>query len=356
MKTKITDKSLCYTGESVILAGAARRISENSEINGTELSQSLLRTGGAAVVEGYTDALRKAGVSYFESSDMRVTALAIGRRVKGMLHRVGDPEDIFFINLVRDKLIKEEGGADVLPYAVLPLHMAFLANRIQIPVILELPVKPGEDVWEVIKVVAENICLDKYAAVRLCGAIPDDGEEVREIVRKYRASYAPPIDFCPSTDDMSMLQSAVSAYRAECDLLTMRFGNVGSGDVPNLVSLEEFLITMATAYHTIVSREYTGGLAIAEDMAQLCGISANQNIAAFINHYKLPFRFIPSVDVAPVHIRHLYTPAPDVKKQYALYSMDKKPGGRFTLAADEDLEDEISKLVDSAIFQVIADK
>lgn len=363
MDTIITDKSLCFTDEETVRNAAVKRIFENNVAAPRQITPQLRRAGAAALIDGYTSSLRKAGVRYFETDDMHVTALAVGRRCKGIIHRVKDREDAAFLNIIVNQLPSAVTD-EILAYAVLPYELAHMADTINIPVILE--VSSGfagtGNLWDTLSAVANSICLDKFAALRVTGQFTGDAAQMDEAVKKYRRAYAVPLDFCPASDNgggVELLQQAVAAYTAECDMLTLCYGGGGGspagGSACKYCALDEFLITMATTYHTLVSREYTLGLATAEDLGSLIGFKANENVAAFINHHKLPFRFIPTADVQPVQIRHLYTPAPPENKQYLIYSMDKKPGGRFSLAVDEKVENEIAKIIDDAIFKTMTD-
>jgi hypothetical protein len=207
------------------------------------------------------------------------------------------PEPIGSENYIfRIENIEEFPVANALPflYAVLPLKLSYLIEKINIPVILEI--KTGDaDILALLKVVSESIDLTKIALLRLVGDFRKQPDEFRSILNKIRMMYAVPFDICPLNTTLGALSAAITAYEAGIDSLTLNFGNSS-----NFSPLEEFLISMATVHKLVISRNYISGICKASVMSALISEIKTINLKMLMKRYQLAPQRVEIADGTPL--------------------------------------------------------
>jgi hypothetical protein len=185
--------------------------------------------------------------------------------------------------------------ANALPfsYVLLPLKFSYLIEKLDIPVILEI--KTGDaDILALLKVVSESINLTNVALLRLVGDFKKQADELGNILYRIRMLYAVPIDVCPLNTTLGALAAAITAYKAGVDSVTLSFGNSG-----NHTSLDEFLISMATVYKTVITKSYISGICKAAVMSSLIGDIETLNLKMLMKRYRLSPQRVETADDSP---------------------------------------------------------
>ncbi|MDR2532026.1 MAG: hypothetical protein LBC82_04210 [Oscillospiraceae bacterium] len=186
--------------------------------------------------------------------------------------------------------------ANALPfsYALLPLRLSHLIDRLQVPVILEI--KTGDaDILALLKVVSESIDLTNVALLRLIGDFRKSPEEFKTILNKLKMLYAVPLDICPLNTTLGALTAAIAAHEAGADSVTFSFGNNS-----NFTSFEEFLISMATVHKNIISRSYISGICKAAVISSFIGDIETQNLKMLMKRYRLSPQRVEVADGSPI--------------------------------------------------------
>jgi hypothetical protein len=177
---------------------------------------------------------------------------------------------------------------------LLPLKLSYLIDKLEVPVILEI--KTGDaDILALLRIVSESIDLTSVQMLRLTGDFKKPPEEFKTILNKIRMKYAVPVDICPLNMTLTGLGTAVAAYEAEIDALTLNFGNSSS-----YTSLEEFLISMATVYRHIISKNYISGICKAAVISSLISDIETINLKMLMRRYQLSPQRVERADDSPL--------------------------------------------------------
>ena len=229
----------------------------------------------------YSQALIEAGADYIEINLDALARLPEPSGAENYIFRIEHADEYRYAN------------AFPFAYALLPLRFSYLIEKIEIPVILE--VKTGEaDVFALMRIVSESINLTSVSLLRLVGDFRKPPDEFASILYKIKMLYAVPIDICPLNTTLGALAATVTAYKAGVDAVTLSFGN--SSD---FTSFDEFLISMATVYKTIITKSYISGICKASVISGLIGDIETLNLKMLMKRYRLSPQRVEMADGKP---------------------------------------------------------
>ncbi|MCL2634066.1 MAG: hypothetical protein FWD34_06080 [Oscillospiraceae bacterium] len=192
----------------------------------------------------YGSSLNQAGADYVELGLNALVKLPKPTFSDNYIYRLNAAEEYVVAN------------AFDFAYVVVPLRYSYIISKITRPVILEIDID-GTDILEAVQILSVNLDFSSLGMLRLVGDfIP---EEIPEIIAKCRRRIVLPIDICPKNTTLSALSSAISAYKANSDSITLSFGNDRE-----FASLEEFLVMMAAIHRIVVHHDYLEGICRAE--------------------------------------------------------------------------------------------
>ncbi|MDR0223247.1 MAG: hypothetical protein LBI38_06940 [Oscillospiraceae bacterium] len=213
----------------------------------------------------YVCSLAEAGASYIE--------LGLEAAVK-LPKPNGSEKYIYRINGAEEHII---ANAFEFAYAVVPLKYSFVIPKLTLPVILEIDVD-GADVFETLGLVAGNLDFSRVNMIRLTGNF--EPEQLSKIIFDYRRKMVLPIDVCPKNDRLSALSSAIAAYTANFDSVTVCFG-----DSDSFASLEELLIMLSAVHKIIISRDYLTGICKASLLSAVIAETKITNLSVMMRKY-----------------------------------------------------------------------
>ena len=213
----------------------------------------------------YVSALAQAGAAYVEVDLSTVVNLPKPSGSENYIYRLGCSEEHVIANALK------------FAYAVVPLRYSFIISKINVPVILEIEVD-GADIFDVLQLISTGVDFARLSMIRLVGDF--DPDDVPDIIAKYRRRLVIPIDICPRNDSLNALSSAIAAYRAGADAVTVSFGNNGK-----FASLEELLIMLSAFYKIIVSPDYLEGICRASIIIALISEERVTNLSIMMRKY-----------------------------------------------------------------------
>ena len=226
----------------------------------------------------YVCSLVEAGADYIEVDFEAVMKLPKPSGAEKYIFRLSRPEEFVVANTLN------------FSYAVLPLRFSYVQQKLEIPVILE--VETGDsDVFDVLQVVSANIDLSQYSMIRIIGEFEPD--TIPAIISTYRRRTIIPLDICPSNAGLTALTSAISAFNAKSDAITVKFG-----DYRDYASLEEVLIMLASMHKIIVNQDYLEGICKASLFWTMCTTETERsNLMLMMQKYMHGPLKIENVDV-----------------------------------------------------------
>jgi len=213
----------------------------------------------------YICSIAEAGASYIELGLDALSKLPKPGGSEKYIYRLSDAEEYIIAN------------AFAFSYAVVPLSLSYITNKLNLPIILEIDID-GPDIFEVLPVIASNLDFSRLNMLRLTGEF--DPETLPQNIARYRRRMTLPLDICPRNNRLTALSSAIAAYRSQADAVTLSFG-----DDENFAALEEFLIMIAAVYRIYVSGEYLSGICKATMIASLIAEVRYTNLAMMMKKY-----------------------------------------------------------------------
>jgi hypothetical protein len=230
----------------------------------------------------YVCALIEAGASYIELDFDSVVRLPKPSGAENYIFRISRPEEFVVANALS------------FAYAVLPLKYSYVLPKLELPVILEIDVGDS-DIFSILQIVSSNIDLSLYSMIRLVGDF--DPDSIPSILSTYRRRTIIPIDICPRNTAITALTSAIAAYKANSDAVTVKFG-----DYKDFASLEEVLIMLSSMHKLIVSADYLEGICKASlFLSMFTEGTSRSNLALMMQKYMHGPLKIENVD-APVDL------------------------------------------------------
>jgi len=233
----------------------------------------------------YVASIAEAGASYVELGLDSLLKVPRPLGSEKYIYRLSAPEEF------------EIANAFNFAYALVPLRLSYITHKLNLPIILEIDID-GSDIFEVLPVIASNLDFSRLNMLRLTGEF--DPETIPQNIANYRRRMTLPIDICPKNNSLTALSSAIAAYRASADAVTLSFG-----DDENYAALEEFLIMAAAVFGIMVSRDYLTGICKATLIASLIAHMKNTNLAMMMKRYMYcPFN-IENADGVPKQKRRI---------------------------------------------------
>jgi hypothetical protein len=283
----------------------------------------------------YVCSLAEAGASYVELDFKSLIRLPKPSGAENYIYRLTAPEEFVMANALN------------FAYAVLPLKFAYVRSRLELPVILEIDVGDASDpmaVFNILQLISTNMDLTQFQMLRLTGDF--DSATVPAIASVYRRRTVIPLDICPRNGSLTALDSAIAAYRANYDAVTVSFG-----DNDNFATLEEMLIMLGSMYRIFVSGTYLEGICKASLFSSMFALHKRTNLSLMMSKYMH----------TPTSIEKIDTPfcpkaAADKPKRAAPKVREKPPfkntRGLMTRVVNsmglaEETSDEIMKILDS---------
>jgi hypothetical protein len=211
----------------------------------------------------YVCSLIEAGASYIEVDYESLLRLPKPSGAENYIFRIGSPEEFVVTNALK------------FAYTVVPLKYHYIAPQIQIPAILEIEVGEG-DVFDVLRLISSNIDFSPYSMIRLVGDFEPDS--IGQMIAEYKRKTVIPIDICPTNTTLSALNSAIAAFKANADAVTVSFG-----EYEQFASLEELLIMLSAMYKAVVSPDYLSGICKASIL--MFSEKKVSNLAVMIRRY-----------------------------------------------------------------------
>ncbi|MCL1881449.1 MAG: hypothetical protein FWF76_04655 [Oscillospiraceae bacterium] len=274
MKPVLIDRSLV----NVDFLKISRKLDDNDSLSKCEMDEMEMLIKSDELTEkkalfAYVCALMETGVSYIELDFSTLIRLPKPSGSEKYIYRINEPEEYVVANALN------------FSYAVLPLKYARLRSQLELPIILEIDVGDATEamtVFNILQIISTNIDLTEYAMLRLIGEF--DSESVRAIIHTYRRRSIIPLDICPRNTVLTALDSAVTAYRCDCDAITVSFAEPAGGGA-TFAALEETLITLASMYRIVVSPTYLEGICKATLFSAMFAKRNQTNLTLLMNKY-----------------------------------------------------------------------
>jgi hypothetical protein len=213
----------------------------------------------------YVCSLIEAGASYIEVDFEAVQRLPKPSGSENYIFRLNVPEEYVVANALS------------FAYAVVPLKYHYIASELEIPAILEIETGDS-DIMAILQLVSSSIDLSPFTMIRLVGDFEPD--TISDILAKYKRRTVIPIDICPTNSTLSALTCAIAAVRANCDAVTVSFG-----EYEKFASLEELLIMLSAMYKIVVSPDYLAGICKASIFLSMFSEEKLSNLAMMVRRY-----------------------------------------------------------------------
>lgn len=181
---------------------------------------------------GYISALRDAGIRYIEM-DFRT-----------VMKMQELPDGVKYIFRVTDPAVAYLSEAFDFDYVLVSINDLRHPLQVSLPVIAEIP---GSFITPVLVALLREQTRGKLAMVRIRDSFPMMTQvEALQLVNRMRASVTVPVDFCPTNDRRTALDTAIKLSLINADSVSMCMGknNVHA-------SIEEFMFTLLSVYDTI---------------------------------------------------------------------------------------------------------
>lgn len=112
----------------------------------------------------------------------------------------------------------------IFAYVTVPISFIDLVPEIKFsPVILEIPATSAslKPMWDQVQRLA---AAGMFSMLRLTGDFSDETGELGEFIARFKKNFCQPIDICPLDTTLFGVNTALSAYKAGADSLTLCFG------------------------------------------------------------------------------------------------------------------------------------
>ena len=219
MKTTIIDKSLCHMNFSA-------SADENS-------------------VKEYAVSLFKCGVDYIEIGS---AALPFFENISTEFHYIYRIESVDDLKTMRGK---------EFAFITLPFDLLYLAPFTGHSVILEINVD-DKPIYGDLNSVAGRFEMFFVSMVRFTGDFSDRHEEMHTFTQLFKRKTAYSIDYCPLDTSMNGTNSAIAAFNAHADAITLSFASKSV-----YTGLEKFLVTISFMYKEPFFPNFMIGLCLA---------------------------------------------------------------------------------------------
>ncbi|MCL1831963.1 MAG: hypothetical protein FWG45_03515 [Oscillospiraceae bacterium] len=281
----------------------------------------------------YVCALAEAGASYVEVDFQSLIRLPKPSGSENYIYRIGAPEEYVVANALK------------FAYAVLPLKYAHVLPRLELPVILEVDVGDGTDpmlVFDILQLISTHLDLTAFEMIRLTGEF--DAQSIPGIVNTYRRRTVIPLDICPRNTTLTALDSAIAAYHAEFDAVTVGYGS----DV--YASFEEMLIMLASMYRTFISGTYLEGICKASLFKAMFSDFRKTNLSLMMNKYMYCSHSIKNVDFSPYEDAAKARPMPKLPSPSGI----SHPAGRVlgALGLERETSNEIIRILEECNLEI----
>lgn len=238
----------------------------------------LNKNAASEEIAGYIDALRQSGISYVELD------FDVFKRL---------PPDINTDNLIFRMKSKDEfylTAAYNFPFVVVPPELFSLTKRMNCPIIIEIDQFTVETNG-LLDAYSKAVDFDKVSIIRFVYDFGDDNGKIENMVNRGRDKRMFSVDICPLNNSLCAVSSAISAFRAHSELLTVRFGSEDT-----YANYESYLAALSQLYNYPIKEEYFVGLCKASIMYQCICNKNTVQLDRAMNHFQLVPQLVKEID------------------------------------------------------------
>jgi hypothetical protein len=290
----------------------------------------------------YVCALLEAGASYIELDFQSLIRLPKPSGAEKFIYRINAPEEFVVANALN------------FSYAVLPLKFAYILPRLELPVILEIDAGDASDpanVFNILGLISANVDLTSFPHLEMLRLTGDfDSATIPEILSTYRRRTVIPADICPKNRNLTALDSAIAAYRAGFDAVTVSFAAPDDEDGGH-ATLEETLIMLASMYKLTVSPSYLEGICKASLFAGMFREIGRTNLTLMMHKYAYSPLTIKKIDKPPELVQ-TERDAPKIRMKSR--TANRRPTARVlgSMGVEQEMSDEIVKILESCSMEL----
>ncbi len=160
----------------------------------------------------YIESLYELGCGYIEMVTDTFLLLPPDTDKSKIIMRITSEDDLYYVNSFD------------FPYVLVPAHLAQLAPKITRPVIVELHLR-GSTPFDALDLFLKATDMTNVSMIRLVDNFSDNREQMSQMIDSLRKEYVWSFDICPLNKNAMAVSSAIAAYFAGAECVTMCFGS-----------------------------------------------------------------------------------------------------------------------------------